>query len=1008
MAKPLVIVESPAKAKTIAGFLGPGYLVESSIGHIRDLPRSAADVPSSYKGEPWARLGVDVDNGFKPLYVVSSGKRDQVAKLKKLVKEASEVYLATDEDREGESIAWHLLEVLSPRVPVKRMVFHEITKGAIERALAEWRDLDRHLVDAQEARRILDRLYGYEVSPVLWKKVMPRLSAGRVQSVAVRMVVERERARMGFSSARWWDLVAVLQTSGGGTPRGATGARQAGGIDSEERPAQSFEASLIEIDGKRLATGKDFDDKGLLQAGGKGAPEGLPIVLDEARARGLAASLQGRPFHVASVTERPWRRSPAAPFMTSTLQQEAARKLHFSAQRTMQAAQRLYEQGYITYMRTDSTNLAEVAVSAARREIARRFGDRYLPERPRLYLRKVKNAQEAHEAIRPAGEHFLDPGEVARAGVGGDPARLYELIWQRTIACQMADAEGQTAQVRIRAESADGRDSLWGASGRVITFPGFLRVYEEGRDDADSDSASENGSGGDAAGGASEEHALPPLVEGDSLVAREIEARDHATQPPARFTEASLVKALEEQGVGRPSTYASILATIQDRGYVWKKGSALVPTFTAFAVVGLLERYFSELVDYHFTAGMEDDLDQIASGSEEAIPWLERFYFGDIRSGVARGNGIQPADGGVDGERRMGLKEAVATHLGEIDARSINSIVIGEDFEGVPIVVRVGRYGPYVQRGDERASVPEDLPPDELTAERALALLSAPSGDRVLGSDPVTGMEVSVRTGRYGPYVQLGDAESDPSGKPRRASLFTGMEAGSLGLEEALQLLSLPRVVGVDPADGQEVVAANGRFGPYLKKGAETRSLTSERELLSIDLEGALAVLAQPKTRRGRPAKPPLRELGADPVSGGVMVVKDGRFGPYVTDGVTNASLRAGDTVESLTAERAAELLADRRAAGPSVKRATKKAGTAKRATKKAGAAKSAAKKAGTAKKAGAAKSAAKKAGTAKSPAMKAGASAITVGREEIAGSAAAEAGDGLSRDTHGDSLGST
>jgi len=892
MPKPLVIVESPAKAKTISSFLGGDYHVESSIGHIRDLPRNAADIPAVYKGEPWARLGVDVDNDFKPIYVVSRDKRDQVKKLKAMVKDASELYLATDEDREGESIAWHLLEVLAPRIPVRRMVFHEITRPAIERAVRESRDLDRRLVDAQETRRILDRLYGYEVSPVLWKKVMPALSAGRVQSVATRLVVERERARMRFVSASFWDLNGEFL--GENAP-----------ASSEKDGQVAFGASLVSLDGRRLVTGRDFGEDGQVKAGDA-------VRLDEDGARGLAARLADSSFAVRSVEEKPWRRTPYPPFMTSTLQQEAGRKLRFSAARTMRVAQDLYEAGYITYMRTDSTTLSDEALNAARSQARALYGAPYVPERPRRYDKKVKNAQEAHEAIRPAGDSFRTPEQT---GLHGDLRRLYELVWMRTVASQMADAVGQSMVVRLGGISSSGEDAEFGTSGRVITFPGFLRAYVEGSDDPDAELEDR-------------EVRLPALAVGDALAALSLEAEGHSTQPPARYTEASLVKALEDMGVGRPSTYASILDTIENRGYVWKKGSALVPSWTAFAVTGLLEQHFGELVDYGFTASMEEDLDEIARGGQESVPWLTRFYFG---------NGAGP-----------GLKKMVSEHLGEIDAREVNSIAIGGPDSGV--VVRVGRYGPYLQRGeDERAPVPEDLAPDELTAERAMELLEAGSTERVLGVDPSSGLPVVVRAGRFGPYVQVGSADdgSLPDGeKPATASLLASMDPATITLEDAVRVLSLPRVVGVDPATGAEIVASNGRYGPYLKKGSDSRSLESEEQLFTVGLDEALSILAQPKARRGRGAgAAPLRELGPDPASGGAILLKDGRFGPYVTDGTTNASLRKGDTVDGITPERAAELLAERRAAAPRPPRARKSAGGAR---KSAGTAR---KSAGTARK---------------------------------------------------------
>jgi DNA topoisomerase-1 len=875
MPKPLVIVESPAKAKTIARFLGSDYHVESSIGHIRDLPRNAADVPSAYKSEAWARLGVDVDNDFKPLYVVTRDKKDQVRKLKGMVKDASELFLATDEDREGESIAWHLIEVLAPRVPVKRMVFHEITPQAIERAVRDWRDLDRRLVDAQETRRILDRLYGYEVSPVLWKKVMPALSAGRVQSPATRLVVDRERARMQFVAASYWDLSGQF-------------------ADAEEDRASggTFGATLVALDNRRLATGRDFDDNGRINRDDV-------VRLDEAGATALAGRLEGSDFAVRSLEEKPWRRTPHAPFMTSTLQQEAGRKLRFSAARTMRVAQDLYEAGFITYMRTDSTTLSEEALNAARSQARSLYGDEYVSPRPRRYDKKVKNAQEAHEAIRPAGDVFRTPADTQ---LHGDARRLYELVWMRTVASQMSDALGQSVAVRLGGVSSAGEDAEFAASGRVITFPGFLRAYVEGADDPDAELEDQ-------------EVRLPPLAVGDRLTVESLTAEGHATQPPPRYTEASLVKALEDMGVGRPSTYASILDTIQSRGYVWKKGSALVPSWTAFAVISLLERHFGELVDYGFTASMEEDLDGIANGDKESVPWLTEFYFG---------NGSP------------GLKQQVSEDLAEIDAREINSIPIGGVESG--IIVRVGRYGPYVQRGEERAPVPEDLAPDELTVGKAIELLDSASTDREVGVEPGTGLPVVVKAGRYGPYVQVGTAESPDGsdGKPRTASLFRTMDPATVTLEEALRLLSLPRVVGVDPADGQEIVATNGRFGPYLKKGSDSRSLEAEEQLFSTTLDDALSRFAQPKTRRGRAAATaPLRELGPDPETGAPMLLREGRFGPYVTDGTTNASLRKGDTPGGLTAERAAELLADRRAAPPRTGRvASKRAtGSSKKAT---------------------------------------------------------------------------
>jgi len=839
MPKRLVIVESPAKARTIAGFLGSDYAVESSVGHIRDLPDRASDVPEAQR-KRFGALGVDVSEGFEPYYVVDPGKKKIVTELRKLLSTSDELLLATDEDREGEAIAWHLVEVLKPKVPVRRMVFHEITKDAIARALEETRSIDKRLVDAQETRRILDRLYGYEVSPVLWKKVTRGLSAGRVQSVATRLVVERERERMAFTSAEYWDLLTTLDPG-------------------------AFEARLVALDGARVAQGRDFASSGDLSG------EGV-VRLDEEGARSLAARLEGASFVVRSVEERPYRRKPAAPFRTATLQQEASRKLRFSAQTTMRVAQRLYESGYITYMRTDSTTLSESALEAARRQVRDLFGDEFVPEKPRRYGRTVANAQEAHEAIRPAGDEFRTPKEV-QGQLGRDEYALYDLVWKRTLASQMEDARGQTVSLRIAASSSKGEDAEFGASGTVITFRGFLEAYEPGRDEpADDD----------------EERVLPQLTVGQEISVVELEPDGHATVPPARYTEPTLVKALEDRGIGRPSTYAAILSTIVDRGYVFKRGTALVPTFVAFAVVNLLERHFQQLVDFDFTARMEDDLDRIASGGEERVDWLTKFYFG---------NGDDP-----------GLHHLVTDHLDEIDARAVNSIAI----PGSEAVVRVGRYGPYLERGEQRASLPVDVAPDELTTTKVEELLSQPDS-RSLGLDPDSGHELVVRTGRYGPYVTETLPE-DADTKPRTASLFATMSPGSVSLDDALRLLSLPRVVG--EIDGDEVTAQNGRYGPYVKKGAESRSLETEEQLFSVTLEQALALFAQPPRRRGGKgaARGPLKELGADPASGRPIVVRDGRFGPYVTDGETNASLRRGDTPDGVTLERASELLAERRA----------------------------------------------------------------------------------------------
>jgi DNA topoisomerase I len=888
----LVIVESPAKAKTISGYLqGRGYIVESSIGHIRDLPEKADDIPEKYKGESWARLGVNVEHDFEPLYVVNPDKRAQVNKLKQLLKDADELYLATDEDREGEAIAWHLREVLKPKVPVHRMVFHEITPQAIQDAVANPRDLNLRLVDAQETRRILDRLYGYEVSPVLWKKVKPRLSAGRVQSVATRLVVERERERMAFTSAHYWDLQGLFDTG-----------------KAEERP-RDFTATLTGVDGKRVAQGRDFASTGQLK-------NADVLHLTEAAAGELAGRLQGSSYAVKSVERKPYTRKPYAPFRTTTLQQEASRKLGFSAKYTMQVAQRLYEEGFITYMRTDSITLSGTAIAAARSQAIKLYGAEYVPDKPRVYTSKVKNAQEAHEAIRPSGEEFRTPGET---GLNGDKFRLYELIWQRTVSSQMKDAVGESVTVKVGGRSSGGEDVEFSASGRTITFYGFLKAYVEGHDDPSTDRDDS-------------EKRLPNLAEGDALTVTRLDVAGHSTKPPARYTEASLVKELEDREIGRPSTYASILGTILDRGYVFKKGTALVPSFLAFAVVNLLEQHFGNLVDYDFTADMEKVLDDIANDRAERVPELQRFYYGS------------------DGDE--GLKEMV-TDLGDIDAKEISSFPI----RGTDIVIRVGRYGPYLDRDGARVNVPEDMTPDELTAEKAEELFSRPTGDRELGRDPVTGHTIVAKDGRFGPYVteilpeEAPPAEGAPkkrtkkadTPKPRTSSLFKTMSLDTITLDDALRLLSIPREVG--ELDGEPVLAYNGKFGPYLKKGTDSRSLPSEEDLLTVTIEQAKELFAQPKPRgRGRAAAAaPLRELGDDPNSKKPVVVKEGRFGPYVTDGETNASLRKGDTVEEITIERAAELLAERRERAPAPKKTTRKA-PAKKAPAKTPAKKPAAK----------------------------------------------------------------
>jgi len=918
----LVIVESPTKARKIAGYLGPDYIVESSRGHIRDLPKGAADVPVKYKTEKWARLGVNVDAEFEPLYVVSPDKKATVTELKNLLKGVDELYLATDGDREGEAIAWHLLETLKPRVPVRRMVFHEITEPAIRAAAENPRDLDTDLVDAQETRRILDRLYGYEVSPVLWKKVAPRLSAGRVQSVATRIIVQRERERMAFRSAGYWDVLAELDAS----------------VSDANASPPRFNARLVSVAGKRVATGRDFDSLGLVRK-----PDDV-VVLDETAATSLAAGLRGAALSVAAVEEKPYTRRPYPPFMTSTLQQEAGRKLRFSSERTMSVAQRLYENGYITYMRTDSTTLSQSAINAARNQARQLYGEEFLHPSPRQYTRKVKNAQEAHEAIRPAGDTFATPGAL-HAELDSDGYRLYELIWQRTVASQMADARGTTLSLRIAGTAGDGREAAFAASGRTITFAGFLKAYVETVDEQ---------AGGEADDA---ESRLPQLRQGQRVDAVSLSPDGHSTNPPARYTEASLIKALEELGIGRPSTYSSIIKTIQDRGYVHKKGSALVPSWVAFAVTGLLEQHFGRLVDYDFTAAMEDELDEIATGHEQRTNWLHNFYFGGehgVPHSIARAGG---------------LKKLVGINLEGIDARGVNSIVLFDDAQGRPVYVRVGKNGPYLERmvlGDDgeptpqRANLSDEITPDELTLELAETLFATPQEGRVLGVDPDTGHEIVARDGRYGPYVTEvlppppdddGDGtpakkSKKPTGpKPRTGSLFRSMDLQTITLDDAMRLLSLPRVVGVDPELGEEITAQNGRYGPYLKRGSDSRSLASEDQIFGITLDEALRIYAEPK-RRGRTgaAAPPLRELGTDPVSGKPMVIKDGRFGPYVTDGETNASLRKGDDVLSIGDDRASELLADRRARGP-VKKAAKKAPARKTPAKKAAAKKAAAKK---------------------------------------------------------------
>lgn len=901
MAHKLVIVESPKKAQMIGGYLGSGYVVESSIGHIRDLPNNAADTPAKIKDKPWGRLAVDVDHGFEPYYVVPRDKKSHITKLKKLLKDADELYLATDEDREGEAIAWHLLDELNPKgIPVKRMVFHEITKPAILAAAESPRELDMHLVEAQETRRILDRLYGYEVSPVLWKKVMSGLSAGRVQSVATRLVVDRERERMRFRIASYWDLEGTFDA----------------GSKHEQR---MFPAKLHSVDGARVARGSDFGPDGQLK-------KSDVAHLDRTRAEALAAALQDTTYEVRSVESKPYRRSPYAPFRTTTLQQEAGRKLGMSSSVTMSVAQRLYEGGYITYMRTDSTTLSDAAVGAARDQVRELYGAEYLPDSPRTYASKVKNAQEAHEAIRPAGDTFRTP---AQTGLTGEQFRLYELIWMRTVASQMKDATGHTVSIRLGGTAATGEDVVFGASGRVITFHGFLKAYVEGTDDA-------------ASARDDQETRLPDLTEGEPISAASVTAAGHETKPPARYTEPTLIKELEEREIGRPSTYASIMGTIVNRGYVYKKGSALVPAWLAFSVVRLLEEHFPRQISYEFTATMEDVLDDIAGGRRDRRTELAEFYYGS---------------GDVEG-----LKTLV-NELGDIDAKELATFPVGEDSG---IVLRVGRYGPYVEGPGEdgdaagvRANVPEDLPPDELTVAKAKELLANPAGEeQVLGTHPETGLTIVAKNGRFGPYVTEQLPEDAPkSAKPRTGSLFKSMTLDTVSLEEAVKLLSLPRVVGVDD-NGEEITAQNGRYGPYLKRGTDSRSLTSEDQIFDITLDQALAIYAQPKQRGRGAATAPLKELGNDPVSGQPVVVKAGRFGEYVTDGEYNATLRKDDTVESLTLERAAELLQERRDKGPAKK--TAKKGAKKAPAKKTTAKKTTAKKT-TAKKATTKKAAAKK-----------------------------------------------
>lgn len=914
--KSLLIVESPSKVKTISGYLGDAFIVESSRGHIRDLPQPS-ELPDDLKKGPVGKFAVNIEDNFDPYYVVSSDKKKKVTELRKLLKEVDALYLATDGDREGEAIAWHLLQVLKPKVPVYRLTFPEITKEAIERGFQELRGIDQNLVDAQETRRVLDRIYGYELSPVLWRKVSRGLSAGRVQSVATRLVVERERERMAFRSASYWDLSGLFATASG----------------------ESFSAKLTALDGARVANGRDFADNGQL----KPASAGQVAHLDQASAQQLVADLTGADFAVRSLETKPYTRRPAAPFTTSTLQQEAARKLRFSSRSTMQVAQRLYESGYITYMRTDSVALSDQAIRAARSQVKELYGADYLPSAPRLYSSKSKNAQEAHEAIRPAGDSFRTPAAV-KSALSQDEFRLYELIWKRTVASQMADAKGSTASVRLGAQAASGQDAEFSASGTVITFRGFLAAYEEGQD------ALRGQEGQQAQPKEEKDKRLPQMAEGQPLSASELEAAGHETAPPPRYTEASLVKAMDELGIGRPSTYSAVISTIMDRGYVQNRSGSLVPSWTAFSVVRLLEEHFAKYVDYEFTAQMEEDLDRIARGEESRPAWLGHFYFGD--------------------DQQRGLKPIV-DNLGEIDARAINSLEVAPG-----VTLRVGKFGPYLETGGEidtetgeikdpvRANIPDGLAPDELTEAKVAELLEQGKNDgRELGLDPVSGHMIVARDGRFGPYVtevipEMSEQElaawleAQPTeyykngkpkpkkkpkpAKPRTASLFKSMSLATVSLDQALQLLSLPRVIGQD-AEGVEITAQNGRFGPYLKKGTDSRSLESEDQLFTISLEQALEIYSQPKQRGRAAAKPPLAELGIDPVSEKKIVVKDGRFGPYITDGVTNITVPRSETIEGLTHTRAVELLAEKRAKGP-VKRKTaaKKPAAKKTATKRA------------------------------------------------------------------------
>jgi DNA topoisomerase I len=904
----LVIVESPAKARTISRFLGDNYTIEASIGHVRDLPRGAKELPERYRKESWAHLGVNVDDDFDPIYVVPGDKSKHMRKLKDLLKDADELYLATDEDREGEAISWHLCEVLKPKVPVKRLVFHEITKSAILEALENPREIDQNLVRAQETRRVIDRLYGYEVSPLLWRKVRPKLSAGRVQSVAVRLIVERERARMAFVSATYWDLLGSFAKQDGG------------GSDI----ASKFDAVLVSVDGKRLASGRDFDpDTGKLR-------KQEVLCLDQAGAEALQVRVQNGNPVVDRVENKPYTNRPPAPFTTSTLQQEANRKCGFTARHTMSVAQRLYENGHITYMRTDSTTLSKEAVQAARTLVQSQYGEKYLPEKPRVYQTKVKNAQEAHEAIRPAGQSFEFP-ESLKARLTTDEFRLYDLIWKRTVASQMADAKGHRVTITTDVDGAK-----FQVSGKTIDFPGFLRAYVEGSDDPQADLADR-------------ETILPAVKEGESLDLKQLLTKSHSTTPPSRFSEAALTRMLEEKGIGRPSTYASIIETIIDREYVFKRGGALIPTWVAFAVCQLLETHLPDLVNYTFTAELEDELDQISRGELGYVDYLKAFYFGD---------------------EHPGLKQLLENKVDEIDAKEVNSIPLGEH-DGHPLIVRVGRYGPYIECGELRASLPEGQAPDETTLEKSIELLErAQQGDEPLGTHPETGKPIFVKSGRFGPYVQMGTPDDEDGVK--NASLMKGMQPEELDIETAVKLLALPRDLGVHPESNKPIIAADGRYGPYIKCDTDTRSIPADKSPMDITLEQALELLAQPKQGRGRAAKKePIKVFDASPITEQPVHLLEGRYGPYVTDGTTNASLPRGMTPEELTFERALDLLAERAAKGPSKKKkkkAAKKKTTKKKAAKKKTAKKKTAKKKATKKKKTAKKKVVKKTPAAETP----------------------------------------